>query len=423
MSTIFALSSGRPPAAIAIVRVSGPDAFAAVRSLSGDLPPPRHAALRTLRAADGDMLDRALVLTFPAPNSVTGEDLAELHLHGGRAVVSAVEAALATSAGLRPAEPGEFTRRALERGRIDLSQAHGLADLLEAESEGQRRAALTMAEGKLSAMVRAWLDTLTDTSAQLEAAFDYAEEGDVGQTDLAAVRATTAMVADEIGTLLARPPVERWRDGIRVVLAGPPNAGKSSLFNALLARNAAIVTPIAGTTRDTIEANVLRVGIPYVLVDTAGLRESADAVEAIGIERARQQADAADVVLWLSDAAPPAGAIVVHPRTREPGRATSSADALQTDVADHQSIERLWCAIAGRASGLLPSPDVENATKEQRAHLHAAVTSLLTIGDLHDEVLVAEHIRAAHASLSRILGVDALNSILDRLFSRFCLGK
>jgi tRNA modification GTPase len=283
--TIFAVSSGAPPAAIAMMRISGPDADTALNALTTkNLPEPRYAALRMLRAGD-DLLDTALVIRFPGPDTATGENIVELHLHGGRATIAAVTAALAQIPGLRPAEPGEFTRRAFENGRIDLSAAEGLSDLLAAETEHQRRSALTMASGGLSRVVERLRGELLAASARVEAAIDYADEDDVSPWPERS--AVLEAMAVQIDALLANPPAERLRDGVRVAITGPPNAGKSTLLNVLVSREAAIVSPIAGTTRDVIEVPVVLRGLPFLFIDTAGLRnETGDSIEAIGISRA-----------------------------------------------------------------------------------------------------------------------------------------
>ncbi|MDE2621422.1 MAG: 50S ribosome-binding GTPase, partial [Sphingomonadales bacterium] len=253
MFTIFALSSGTVPAAIGVVRISGPEAGAALSRLAGRLPPPRRAVTATLRDAAGAVLDRALVLWLPGPGTATGEDCAELHLHGGRAVIAAVEAALLACPGLRRAEPGEFTRRTFVNGRIDLAEAEGLADLLAAETELQRQSALAMAGGGLSRLVEGWRERLLLLSAEVEAALDFADEDDVDTPDAAPCSTwNIAPLRDEIGNWLSRPRAETLREGFRVVLAGPPNAGKSTLFNALVESEAAITSPIAGTTRDLV---------------------------------------------------------------------------------------------------------------------------------------------------------------------------
>ena len=418
--TIFALSSGRPPAAIAVVRVSGPGALEAARAIAGRLPEARRAGLRALGDGEGGLLDRALVLTFPGPESATGEDLVELHLHGGRAVVAAVERALGER-GLRLAEPGEFTRRALANGRVDLAQAEGLADLLQAETEAQRVQAIGAAEGAVSGLVRGWSARVTGLSAQVEAALDFADEDDVA-VDPGGIADAVAALRAEIADVLARPPVERLRDGVRVVLAGPPNAGKSTLLNLLTGREAAIVSPIAGTTRDVIEAPVVVEGVPYLLLDTAGLVDTtADAIEAIGVERARAAAGAADVVLWLGDDAPPDGALWVWARADALGRGESPAgvDAI-TSSARPETIGALWRAIGARAAGLLPRADLPALNARQRAFVEEAASELA--GDA-DPLILAERLRHVRVALARVTGEDATEAMLDALFGRFCIGK
>ena len=297
--TIFALSSGAPPAAIAVIRISGPVAGEALARLSADLSVPRRASLMSLRGQDGVVLDRALVLWLPGPGTVTGEDVVELHCHGGRAVVAAVLATLGAMPRLRAAEAGEFTRRAFVNGRIDLAEAEGLADLLAAETELQRRAAMAMAGGGFSAVVDDWRQRLLLASAQVEAVLDFAEEDDVAALP-PEFKFALADLREELTDWLSRPRAEALRDGYRVVIAGPPNAGKSTLFNALVEDDAAITAPMAGTTRDVLTRPVALAGIPFVFVDTAGLRDDAsDAIEVIGVERARGAAAGADLVLWL----------------------------------------------------------------------------------------------------------------------------
>lgn len=422
-ATIFALSSGRPPAAIAVVRISGPAARAAGAALAGRLPSPRHASLRRLRDTTGLTLDQALVVFFPGPDTATGEDLLELHLHGGRAVVAAVEVALASLPGCRRAEPGEFTRRALTNGRIDVAQAEGLADLLAAETEGQRRAALTLTEGVLSRQVAAWLDRLSAVAARVEAEIDFGEEDDVASASAYDVAGAVTGVTEDMRAVLQRPSVERLRDGLVVVLAGPRNAGKSSLFNALLGRDAAIVTDIAGTTRDILEASVMRAGMPFRLVDTAGLTDNtADPIEAIGIAKAHDLLRSADVVLWLGDAHDaPAGALIVQAKSDLV--ATQTDKVIATSVYDPGSIDRLWSILATLAADHLGAGEGIYLHKRQRVLLLAAMEALSMMATVTDTLLHAEHLRIANRALGEILGRDATEAMLDALFGRFCLGK
>ncbi|WP_230481609.1 tRNA uridine-5-carboxymethylaminomethyl(34) synthesis GTPase MnmE [Sphingomonas sp. Leaf21] len=425
--TIFAVSSGQPPAAIAVIRVSGPGAFAAVERLAGRLPEPRRAGLRALRDGEGALLDSALVLCFPGPATATGEDLAELHCHGGRAVVAAVEAALAMYPAVRRAEPGEFTRRALLNGRIDLAEAEGLADLLEAQTERQRRAAIAAVEGRVSQQVRGWMDRLATLSAMVEAMLDFAEEDDVPLDGAALAPVTEAMrtLAATMRDAVDRPPVDRLHDGIRVVLAGPPNSGKSTLLNLLVERDAAIVSPIAGTTRDRIEASVLRGGLAYVLTDTAGLAEDTDdVIEAIGVARAQEAMRQADILLWMADTPPPrADAIWLHSRADLPGREQlPEGRRLAVCRDDASSIAALWDVIAATAAGLLPLEDSIGFKRHQQAQCRRAADAL---GRAHsdDILLIAEELRIARQALAELLGVSATETMLDALFGRFCLGK
>ncbi|RYY27886.1 MAG: tRNA uridine-5-carboxymethylaminomethyl(34) synthesis GTPase MnmE [Sphingomonadales bacterium] len=427
--TIFAVSSGAPPAAIAIMRLSGAGAFDAVHALAGDLPRPRAAALRALRdPANGELLDRALVLIFPGPNSATGEDLAELHLHGGRAVVRAVEAALAGLPSLRTAEPGEFTRRALANGRIDLSEAEGLGDLLMAETEAQRRVAIRSAEGAVRREVEGWTARALMLSAQVEALLDHGDEDDVssGPDPLPAIRTSAAALAEDIALIADRPPVERLRDGLRVVLAGPPNAGKSTLLNALTGRDAAIVSPIAGTTRDRIEAPVVRGGIAYLLTDTAGLTATpGDAIEAIGVTRAQDALAAADVLLWLGDNPAPAhpATLWVHARADAEGRAPNPQADLAISAATGSGIEQLWDRLGALSQTLLPPPDLIALNARQRDLCISAASALRGIGGEGDLLLVAEHLRSALRAFDAITGRAGVEAMLDALFGRFCIGK
>lgn len=302
--TIFALSSGRPPAAVAVVRISGPHAGTALRALTGKLPAPRQAALVRVRdPQSGEAIDQALALWFPGPASETGEDVAELQIHGGRAVIAATLGALGKIAGLRPAAAGEFARRAFENGKLDLTAVEGLADLVMAETEGQRRQALRQLTGALGRRAEEWRRTLIEALALVEAGIDFADEADVPKDLIEPALALVRRLGDEIAAVLAEPSRgERLREGLTVAIAGPPNAGKSSLLNRIARREAAIVSPHAGTTRDVIEVHLDLDGWPVTLLDTAGIRATGDPVEMEGVRRARARAAAADVVLWVVDA-------------------------------------------------------------------------------------------------------------------------
>src|SRR5271169_1658837 len=303
--TIFALSSGRGPAAIAVVRISGPRAGAALTELGVKIPEPREARLARVRdPVTHEIIDEALVLWFPAPHSETGEDTAELQLHGGHAVIAATLAALGRVEGLRPAEAGEFTRRAFENGKLDLTAVEGLADLVMAETQGQRRQAFRQMKGLLGNRAEAWRQKLIQALALVEARIDFSDEADVPGNLLAPALAMAREFEGEIAAALADGGCgERLREGLVVAIAGPPNAGKSTLFNRLARREAAIVSPHAGTTRDVIEVHLDLGGFPVTLLDTAGMRESDDPVEQEGVRRARERAAQADLVLWVVDAA------------------------------------------------------------------------------------------------------------------------
>jgi tRNA modification GTPase len=301
--TIFALSSGRPPAAIAVVRISGPRARVALERLVGRVPQPRHASLARVRdPKTGAIIDEALALWFPAPNSETGEDMAELQVHGGRAVIAAVLAALAKVAGLRHAEAGEFTRRAFENGRMDLTAVEGLADLVAAETEAQRRQAYQQLRGLLGDRAETWRQRLIEALALVEAGIDFSDEDDVPKDMMARALELIRPLAEEISKAGASQG-ERLREGLRVAIAGPPNAGKSTLFNRLARREAAIVSPFPGTTRDVLELHLDLGGYPVTVLDTAGIRETNDPVEREGVRRASEQAAGANLVLWVVDAA------------------------------------------------------------------------------------------------------------------------
>src|SRR5947209_6499608 len=300
--TIFALSSGRPPSAIALVRVSAPQAGAALASIAGKIPTPRSATRALLRDPNGQPIDDAVVLWFPGPTSATGEDVAEFHVHGGRAVVSALFAALSSFADVRAAEPGEFTRRGFENGKLDLTEAEGLDDLIHADTDRQRRQALRQLKGLLGDRARSWRQQIIEASALIEAGIDFSDEGDVPAELVAPALARIKVLHDEIEEVLAaQGRSERLREGLVVAIAGPPNVGKSTLMNQLARRDVAIVSPHAGTTRDVIEVQLDLDGFPVTVIDTAGIRETDDPVEQEGVRRARARAADADLVLWLAD--------------------------------------------------------------------------------------------------------------------------
>ena len=420
--TIFALSSGAPPAAIAIVRISGPAADSALEALAGRLPEPRTARLVRLHH-EGELLDEGLALRFPGPDSATGEDVAELHLHGGRSVVVAVLAALGSMEGLRPAEPGEFTRRAFENGRIDLAEAEGLADLLAAETRSQRRAALALSGGTLSRQVEAWRQSLLAAAARVEAELDFSDETDVSRAG-DDVAGRLEPLAAELEAWLARPTAERLREGVRVVIAGPPNAGKSSLLNALAGREAAIISAIEGTTRDVIEAPTALGGTPLLLVDTAGLRDGGDEVEAIGIARARASLDAADLILWLGDpaAAPERERTIRISAKLDVAPPRAGAD-LAVSVITGEGLAELSRLLVDRARALLPAEGEVAINARHRAALADCLEWLREGREANDPLILAEALRQARLALDRITGRAGVEDMLDVLFGRFCIGK
>jgi tRNA modification GTPase len=425
--TIFALSTGAPPAAIAIIRISGAGAFEAVESLAGRLPPPRTASLaRLYDPQGGGLLDEALLLLFPGPDSATGEDLAELHLHGGRAVVRVVETALGKIDGLRAAEAGEFTRRAFLNGRIDLNQADALGDLLTAETEWQRRAAATMLGGKFGARIEEWREELLRLSALVEADLDFSDEDDVDSPNRAIIGMGCVGLSNNINAILDSPAAEKLRDGLRIVLGGPPNSGKSTLLNALVDRDAAIVSEIAGTTRDIIEIPVALEGIPLLFVDTAGVHDgTGDKIEAIGIERAQRAFHTADMILWLG----PEGEGPDHPCLLEIESMIDSPDhvgkqdAIRLSAATGEGMLALTQAIVDRAKVLLPPPDHVAVNERQRAELRKASETMTDAAVAADPLIIAEQLRQARLALDALTGRAHTEEMLDVLFGRFCIGK
>jgi tRNA modification GTPase len=449
--TIFALSSGRPPAAIAVIRVSGPRAGFALEQLIGRLPAPRRASLARVRDPDsGEVVDEGLALWFPAPKSETGEDMAELQIHGGRAVIAAVLAALGKLEGLRPAEAGEFTRRAFENGRVDLTAVEGLADLVAAETEAQRRQAFRHLQGLLGERAEGWRQGLIEALALVEAGIDFSDEADVPQDLMARALERIGPLADEIGRAAAAGQGERLREGLRVAIAGPPNAGKSTLFNRLARREAAIVSPFPGTTRDVLEVHLDLGGYPVTVLDTAGIREASDPVEREGVRRASEQAAGADLVLWVVDATEGEGTfstcrsshaaagttawIVVNKTDRvENGdlrniesKITSRKPVHFISSATGSGVNELVNALSRFAEGFFtPEPALVTRAR-QRALLQETVLALRgaqeAAKDAREEIM-AEHLRLATRALGRLLGRVDVEDILDVIFRDFCIGK
>ena len=418
--TIVALSSGRLPAAIAIIRTSGPGVLAAAQAVAGKPLVPRRASLRDLRTGDGALIDRGLVLFFPGPNSATGEDIVEYQCHGSKAVVVALLNALTVLPATRPAEAGEFTRRALANGRIDLTQAEGLAELLEAESEAQRVSALRRAEGGLRRQIEQWRGALIELSAEAEVAIDYADEEDGAATFDPAPR-LASLIAD-LDALLDAPRVERLRDGVRLVVAGPPNAGKSSLVNALAGEARAIVTALPGTTRDLVEVPLSLAGIAVTLVDTAGLRETGDTVERIGVGLAEREIERADLLLWL-------GTIADQPRHPRCLLIASKADLHEgreghrVSALDREGLDALAEWIVSEATKIVPSGEQPGLNAREAGLVTECRDALARASTLCDPILIAEELRLARGSLDRVSGISGVEELLDALFGRFCLGK
>jgi tRNA modification GTPase len=437
--TIFALSSGRPPAAIAVVRISGPQAGAALTELVGRIPEPRRAALARVRAAaDGEVIDEALLLWFPAPHSETGEDVAELQLHGGRAVIAAVLAALGRIEGLRPAEPGEFTRRAFENGRLDLTAVEGLADLIGAETEAQRRQAYRQLKGLLGDRAETWRARLTEALALVEAQIDFAEGEELPEQLVVPALRLVDQLREEIEQALFQATRgERLREGLVVAIAGPPNAGKSTLLNRIAMRDAAIVSPTAGTTRDVIEVHLDLDGFPVTVLDTAGIQDSSDPVEQEGVRRARDRADGADLVLWVTDCrdplAPPSqwptawmvrNKADLDPAQRNEGQQREFI--LLVSATAGYGINALIAAITGYARDYFTAePALVTRDRHRRAlqDAAAALNRALVEGPHGREDIVAEELRSAAVTLGRLTGRIDVEDILDVIFREFCIGK
>ncbi len=438
--TIFAIATPPGRGAIAIVRLSGPLAGEALAGLAGSLPEPRHAALRVLRdPRDGSELDRGLILWFPGPDSVTGEDVAEIHLHGGLAVSASIVDALADMPDLRTAEPGEFTRRAFENGRMDLTEAEAVADLVAAETRGQQTQALRQMQGALGAIYQGWRYRLVRALAHLEAALDFPEE-DLPEELIAGLAPALKAVASEIETHLDDGHRgERLRAGFQVAILGPPNAGKSSLLNALARRDAAIVSERAGTTRDVIEVHLDLGGLPVILLDTAGLREAGDDIEEEGVRRARERAAGADLKLILFDAvagpdpmatamADPDCLVAVNKVDLVPDRTDFSAFAevpvqaisVKTGqgLADLEARLAEWVASRYSASA---APALTRA--RHRTALEDCRVCLKRAAAAREVELAAEDLRLAVRALGRITGRVDVEDLLDLIFRDFCIGK
>jgi tRNA modification GTPase len=439
--TIFALSSGRPPSAIAIVRVSGPRAGTALTSLAGEIPVPRMARRVLLHDTHQQPIDDGLVLWFPGPASATGEDVAEFHVHGGRAVLAALFAALSAFDNVRPAEPGEFTRRAFENGKLDLTEAEGLDDLIHADTDRQRRQALRHLKGLLGDKARDWRAQIIEASALIEAGIDFSDEGDVPAELIAPALARIKTLLGEIEEVLAvQGQSERLREGLVAAIAGPPNVGKSTLMNQLARREVAIVSPHAGTTRDIIEVQLDLDGYPVTVIDTAGIRDTDDPVEQEGVRRARARAAEADLVLWMIDAQ--------HEQSRDQGAAPiwtvrnkidldaaklgalsrrgSGGAEFAISASRGDGIQQLIGALVGFAQDYFGSGEGGLIGRERQRKLlqetaGALERSIRVIGE--GEELAAEELRTAAHSLGRLLGRIDVEDILDAIFRDFCIGK
>jgi tRNA modification GTPase len=449
-STIFALSSGRPPAAIAVVRISGPQAGVALEKLIGRVPEPRKAALARVRdPRNGEPIDEALALWFPAPRSETGEDMAELQLHGGHAVVAGVLDVLGAIPGCRLAEPGEFTRRAFEAGRLDLTEVEGLGDLIAAETPAQRRQAFRQLKGLIGDRAEAWRLRLVEASALVEARIDFSDEADVPEELIRPALNAAQQLRDEIAAILSDSRRgERLREGLVVAIAGPPNAGKSTIFNKLARRDAAIVSPYAGTTRDVIEVHLDLDGYPVTLLDTAGIRDSSEPIEQEGIRRARERAASADVVLWVVDsaAAEESSRELGLDKSSEVWRIENKIDLTGKNAShgkglksEHgfiyllsaewgQGIEALEADLADYARSFFA--EAESGIVTRARHRRAFEETVVALGralaegqGAGREELIAEELRTAATALGRLTGRVDVEDILDVIFRDFCIGK
>lgn len=427
MDTIFALASARGKAGVSVVRISGPMALTAGQNLAGRLPEPRVAGLRHLRL-DGELLDEAVVLTFAHGASFTGEDVVEFHIHGAVATVTAVLRALEKTSGLRLAEPGEFTRRALENGRLDLSQVEGLSDLIESETEAQRKQALKVLSGAVGKVADRWRLDMIRAAALIEATIDFADEEvpvDVSPEVLTLIDRVSAEIGEEVRRISAS---ERIRDGFEVAIVGRPNAGKSTLLNALAGREAAITSEVAGTTRDVIEVRMDLGGIAVTLLDTAGLRDTQDVVEQIGIDRAVSRAETADLRIFLVDEgeipliAPRADDLVVR------GKADiSTGDGLAVSGKTGAGIDALVIEITrllvdrAAGAGVMTRERHRIAMKTAQGAMESARNEVLHGSDRAE--MAAEELRTAVRALEALVGRVDVEHLLDEIFSSFCIGK
>jgi tRNA modification GTPase len=431
--TIFATASGHGRAAVCLIRISGLESRTVLERMTERMPEPRRAVVRTLKdPTTGEPLDQALVLWMPGPGSFTGEDQAELQIHGGLATRAAVLRALGAIDNCRPAEAGEFTRRAFLNGRMDLAQVEGLADIIDAETEAQRRQAMLQLGGRLGNAAENWRESVLQVLALLEASLDFSDEGDVPEDLEEEILGMIDRVRGEIGRAMANRSGERLREGLTVVLAGPPNAGKSTLLNALARRDVAIVSPIAGTTRDVIEVHCDLGGLPVIIVDTAGLRESGDMIEQEGVSRARARAQDADLVLWL---VPPEGEESEPPQAQRLLRVGTKSDLnrvrhdcdLTIAAATGEGLPELIAHLEEEASALMGQGDAiltrerhRKALERAHAALERARAMLVGHGPLE---LAAEEVRLAARAIGEITGRVDVEDVLDRLFSSFCIGK
>ncbi|WP_127561225.1 tRNA uridine-5-carboxymethylaminomethyl(34) synthesis GTPase MnmE [Nioella ostreopsis] len=427
MDTIFALATAPGKAGVAVIRISGPDAFAVGSALAGTVPAPKEARLRRLSDGQGAHLDDALILTFQAPHSFTGEDVVEFQVHGSPATVKAVLAAISATGLARMAEPGEFTRRALENDRMDLAQVEGLADLIDAETEAQRVQALRVLSGSLGQLVEGWRENLLRAAALLEVTIDFADE-EVPVDVTPEVVSLLSPVMEDLSREIAGVDVaERIRDGFEVAILGAPNAGKSTLLNALAGREAAITSDIAGTTRDVIEVRMDLRGLPVTVLDTAGLRDAEDEIERIGIDRARSRAEAADLRVFLKSSP-----------DEQPNIALLPDDIVLLGKADLYGAEGISgttgqgvSALIDRITETLSNRAARQVTATHARHAEAMRAALGALEAGMDEVkagpdrteLAAEHLRSAIRRLDSLIGRIDVEMVLGEIFSRFCLGK